>query len=92
LGEETYGYLDLKGALRGTRQLTEHARADLKGLSMTNLSPRHVETEESLRLGVVSGWYGTKVSGTFVTGPHTTQADCLRKIAELNPPLAKRKF
>ena len=59
---------------------------------MQNLSPRHVLTEESLRLGVVSGWYSTKVSGTFVTGPHTTQADCLSKILELNPPPAKKKF
>ena len=59
---------------------------------MQNLSPRHVLTEESLRLGVVSGWYSTKVSGTFVTGPHSTQADCLLKIAELNPPVAKKKF
>jgi len=38
------------------------------------------------------GWYSTKVSGTFVTGPHTTQEDCLSKIAELNPPPAKKKF
>ena len=52
---------------------------------MQILSARHVKTEESLRLGVVSGWYSTKVSGTFVTGPHTTQEDCLSKIAELNP-------
>jgi hypothetical protein len=59
---------------------------------MQNLSPRHVKTEESLRLGVASGWYSTKVSGTFVTGPHTTQEDCLSKIAELNPPPAKKKF
>lgn len=57
---------------------------------MQNLSARHVQTEESLRLGVQSGWYGTKVSGTFVTGPHATQADCLSKIAELDPPV-KRK-
>src|SRR5438132_5562911 len=56
---------------------------------MQNLSPRHVKTEESLRLGVVSGWYSTKVSGTFVSGPHDTEADCLRKIAEINPPPAK---
>jgi len=28
---------------------------------MQNLSPRHVKTEESVRLGVVSGWYSTKV-------------------------------
>src|SRR5689334_22464686 len=56
---------------------------------MQNLSPRHVKTEESLRLGVVSGWYSTKVSGTFVSGPHDSEADCLRKIAEINPPRQK---
>jgi hypothetical protein len=58
---------------------------------MQNLTPRHVKMEESLRLGVVSGWYSTKVSGTFVSGPHDTEADCLRKIAEINPAVTKRK-
>jgi hypothetical protein len=58
---------------------------------MQNLSPRHVKTEESLRLGVVSGWYSTKVSGTFVSGPHDSESDCLRKIAEINPPVVKAK-
>ena len=57
----------------------------LKVYLMQNLSPRHVKTEESLRLGVVSGWYSTKVSGTFVSGPHDSEVDCLRKIAEINP-------
>ena len=52
---------------------------------MQNLTPRHVKTEESLRLGVVSGWHSTKVSGTFVSGPHDSEADCLREIAELDP-------
>jgi hypothetical protein len=56
---------------------------------MQNLSPRHVKTEEALWLGVVSGWYSTKVSGTFVSGPHDSEADCLRKIAEINPPAPK---
>jgi len=59
---------------------------------MQNLSARHVKTEESLRLGVVSGWYSTKVSGTFVTGPHTTQEDCLSRIVERDPPPTKKKF
>jgi hypothetical protein len=59
---------------------------------MQILSARHVKTEESLRLGVVSGWYSTKVSGTFVTGPHDTQQECLLKIAELNPPAARKRF
>ena len=42
---------------------TSHSRK----IVMTNLSPRHVQLEESVRLGVQSGWYSTKVSGTFVT-------------------------
>jgi hypothetical protein len=57
---------------------------------MNNLSPRHVALDEAARLGVVSGWYSTKVSGTFVTGPHLSQDDCLKKIAELNPFPQKR--
>jgi len=65
-------------------------------LDMTTkeLSSRHVKPEEALRLGVVSGWYTTKMSGTFVTGPHATHAEALLKITELNPPpplVAKRK-
>jgi hypothetical protein len=67
----------------------QRSNASLKAHSMQNLSPRHVKTEEALRLGVVSGWYSTKVSGTFVSGPHNSEADCLRKIAEINPPPAK---
>jgi hypothetical protein len=59
---------------------------------MQILSARHVQPEESLRLGVVSGWYSIKVSGTFVTGPHATQEDCLSKIAELNPVPARKRF
>ena len=58
---------------------------------MQNLSPRHVMTEESLRLGVESGWYSTKVSGTFVSGPHSSEADCLRRIAEINPPPVEKR-
>ena len=56
-----------------------------ESIQMQELSPRHVKTEESLRLGVISGWYSTKVSGTFVSGPHDSEADCLRRIAEINP-------
>jgi len=58
---------------------------------MQNLSPRHVKIDESLRLGVVSGWYSTKVSGTFVSGPHESEADCLRRIAEIDPPPARKR-
>jgi hypothetical protein len=90
--KESRGFPGIKGAMRGPRDVSQTAHPVSKGTSMQILSPRHVQTEESLRLGVVSGWYSTKVSGTFVTGPHTTKEDCLSKIAELNPPLAKKKF
>jgi len=58
---------------------------------MQNLLHRHVGTVESTRLGIESGWYGTKVSGTFVTGPHASEAECIRKVAELNPAITKGK-
>ena len=75
-----------------TSAVDRRSNANLKaGYSMQNLSPRHVKTEESLRLGVVSGWYATKVSGTFVSGPHDSEADCLRKIAEINRQGGQRK-
>jgi hypothetical protein len=52
---------------------------------MTNLCSRHVDATEAARLRVKSGWYGTKPSGTFVSGPHTTDEDCLRHIKTLGP-------
>jgi len=59
--------------------------------AMQNLAPRHVKAEEALRLGVEPGWYAIKVSGTFVSGPHDTAADCIRKIAEIDPKKDGRK-
>ncbi len=58
---------------------------------MPNLSSRHVSKDESLRLGVASGWYGHKVSGTFVAGPFATEAECTKRVAELDPPAAPKK-
>ncbi|MDH2346330.1 hypothetical protein QCM77_30825 [Bradyrhizobium sp. SSUT18] len=58
---------------------------------MQTLSPQHVKTEEALRLGVESGWYAIKVSGTFVSGPHDSEADCRRKIDEIHPPVKKKR-
>jgi len=54
-------------------------------ITMMKLLPRHVQTKEATSLGVESGWYGTKVSGTFVTGPHPTEESCVRKINEIGP-------
>ena len=52
---------------------------------MMNLLPHHVSPAEALRLGVEAGWYGTKVSGTFVIGPFATEAECTQKIAQTGP-------
>jgi hypothetical protein len=54
---------------------------------MQELLHRHVSVTESALLGVESGWYGTKVSGTFVTGPHATEVECVRKVKELAGPV-----
>jgi hypothetical protein len=64
-------------------------------ITTKELTSRHVKQEESLRLGVESGWYTLKMSGTFVTGPHATEKEAALKIAELRPPppvVAKRKL
>jgi hypothetical protein len=58
---------------------------------MQELIYRRVGMAEAAQLGVESGWYGTKVSGTFVTGPHATEAECVSKIGELNGPIKKAK-
>ena len=52
---------------------------------MKMLSARHVDTTEARRLGVPSGWYGTKVSGTFMTGPHPNEQACLIEIKKIGP-------
>jgi hypothetical protein len=55
------------------------------------LSFRHVKDAEAARLGVVSGWYTTKMSGTFVSGPHATNEEARKKAVELSPPVVGSK-
>ena len=50
---------------------------------MKNLTPRHIEKDESDRLGIKHGWYGIKVNGTLMTGPAPSHADCLKLIDAL---------
>lgn len=57
---------------------------------MQELLSRHVLADESSRLGVESGWYITKVSGTFVSGPLASKAACTKYIADLTPKPTKR--
>ena len=58
---------------------------------MQELMHRHVKVDEATSLGVESGWYGTKVSGTFVTGPHATETECIHEIGELTGPIKRAK-
>lgn len=60
-------------------------------ISMQNLASRHVKEEESARLGIQAGWYTHKVSGTFVSGPHASDAEAQKKILEFNPPVIFQK-
>ena len=63
----------------------------MRDITTKELSSREVKPEEARRLGVVAGWYTTKMSGTFVTGPHATEDEALLKITELNPPPVLRR-
>jgi len=83
----SYVHADIEAGPRRLRAPASKTESN----QMQNLSPRHVKTEEALRLGVMSGWYSTKVSGTFVSGPHDSEADCLSRIAEINPPPLKKR-
>lgn len=57
---------------------------------MEDLNPRHIEKDESARLGIEHGWYGTKVNGTLMTGPSATLEDCLAEIGERIGPMARQ--
>lgn len=47
---------------------------------MENLVPRLIGEPEAKRLGVKDGWYGTKMSGTFMTGPSASLEACMKAI------------
>jgi hypothetical protein len=53
---------------------------------MDNFIPRLVGEPEAKRLGVEGGWYGTKMSGTFVTGPAANLEACMKAIDLLPKP------
>jgi hypothetical protein len=44
---------------------------------MKGLVPRLVGEPEAKRLGIQHGWYGAKISGTFVTGPSESLDACI---------------
>ena len=56
---------------------------------MDILTPRHIEQDESNRLGIKHGWYGIKVNGTLMTGPSVSQEECLKQIVKLTGPPRK---
>ena len=53
---------------------------------MQNLIPRLFEETEAKLHGIQSGWYGTKQSGTFVTGPSASLEACMKAIGEVPEP------
>lgn len=54
---------------------------------MKNLVPRLISESEAKMLGVQHGWYGTKVSGTFVTGPFSELSACVEEMDRLPEPV-----
>jgi hypothetical protein len=56
---------------------------------MKNVSPRHIAKDESDRLGIAHGWYGSKVSGTLVTGVCSSEEECLKACIQLPEPAVR---
>lgn len=59
------------------------------GFEVIDLTPRLIEETESKKLGIPQGWYGTRVSGTFMTGPSASLDECLEAI-RLLPDVATK--
>ena len=53
---------------------------------MKNLVPRLFGETEAKRLGIENGWYGTRVSGTLMTGPDASLDACVAAIDLLPEP------
>jgi hypothetical protein len=43
---------------------------------MKNLMPRRVQGTESVRLGVINGWYAVSPVGAVCSGPFLSRAAC----------------
>jgi hypothetical protein len=56
---------------------------------MENPIPRLIEQAEAKRLGIDQGWYGARVSGTFVTGRCASFDACIATIGQLPVPVEK---
>lgn len=55
---------------------------------MQNLVPRLIGESEAKRLGIQDGWYGTKVSGTIMTGASSSLENCMAAIDGVPEPAA----
>ena len=53
---------------------------------MKDLIPRLFDETEARRYGIQSGWYGTKQSGTFVTGPSADLEACMKAMKDAPEP------
>lgn len=53
---------------------------------MKDLIPRQFGEAEAKLHGIQSGWYGTKQSGTFVTGPSPDLESCMKAIKDAPEP------
>jgi hypothetical protein len=49
---------------------------------MKDLMARHVQGTESLRRGVIDGWYAMSIAGAVCSGPFSTQSACDAHIAQ----------
>jgi hypothetical protein len=74
------------GIVHHIQNTSLHSPVTKEQIVMKNLTPRHIEKDESDRLGIKHGWYGIKVNGTLMTGPAPSHTECLKLIDDVADP------
>ena len=49
---------------------------------MSNLTPHHINENESENRSVKAGWYAMRLNGTLKSGPFSSRDECMTEIAQ----------
>lgn len=59
---------------------------------MNNLTPRHIDDNESDNRSVKAGWYAMRRNGSLRLGPFLSRDECLAEIAQAQPEPPPRSY
>ena len=62
------------------------------GSTVNNLTPRHIDDDESDNRSIKAGWYAMRRNGSLRLGPFSSREQCLAEIATAQPEPAPRSY